>query len=186
MCCSCSLVALSVPLTMLSTSRDYTKVEQFEIVDGTQKDIFETFLVFQSTGNSTCQRCSSCFSQSSGRNACNLHLNLTLKPVWFCIFYARNFAWMGFAFTLHAELLQVACQLPVKLMLSLALLWEVPLGLSQLNDVTERRRVPLQDEDHPGNDPHLVPRLLRLCSGMILERFRSVSASVDSKNIRSI
>ena len=35
-------------------------------------------------------------------------------------------------------------------------------GLNQLNDGTDKRRVPLQDEDHHGNDLHLVlgfPRL---------------------------
>ena len=44
---------------------------------------------------------------------------------------------------------------------------ELRLGLSPLNDGTDRRRVPLQDEDHPGNDPHLVPGFPRLCSGRI-------------------
>ena len=34
---------------------------------------------------------------------------------------------------------------------------EPRLGLNQLKDGTVRRRDPLQDEDHPGNDPHFVP-----------------------------
>ena len=58
---------------------------------------------------------------------------------------------------------------------------EPRLGLNQLNDVTDRRRVPLQDEDHPGNDPHLVPAFSRLCFGTLPERFRSVSVPVGSK-----
>ena len=49
---------------------------------------------------------------------------------------------------------------------------EPRLGLNQINDATDRRRVPLQDEDHLENDPHLVPGFPRLCSGMIAERFR--------------
>ena len=44
---------------------------------------------------------------------------------------------------------------------------ETHLGLNQLNDGTDRRRVPHQDEEHPGNDPHLVPDFPRLCSGML-------------------
>ena len=36
------------------------------------------------------------------------------------------------------------------------------LRLSQLNDGIDRWRVPLQDEDHPGNDPHLVPGFPRM------------------------
>ena len=63
---------------------------------------------------------------------------------------------------------------------------EPPLGLRQLNDEIDKRRVPLQDEDHPGNDPHLVPGFPRLCSGTFPERFRSVSVSVGSKEIRII
>ena len=43
---------------------------------------------------------------------------------------------------------------------------EPRLCLSQSNDGIDRRRVPLQDEDDPGNDPPLVPAFPRLCSGM--------------------
>ena len=62
---------------------------------------------------------------------------------------------------------------------------EPHLGLNQLNDGTDRRRVPLQDEDHPGNDPHLVPGFPHLCSGMFPERFRSASVSVGSREFSS-
>ena len=31
---------------------------------------------------------------------------------------------------------------------------ELRLGLNQLNDRADRRRVPLYDDDHPGNDAH--------------------------------
>ena len=63
---------------------------------------------------------------------------------------------------------------------------EPPLGLSQLDDETDRRRVPLQDEDHPGNDPHLVPGFPHLCSGTVPKRFRSVYVSVGSTEVRQI
>ena len=58
---------------------------------------------------------------------------------------------------------------------------EPRLGLNQLNDGTDRWRVPLHDEDHPGNDPHLVPVFPRLCSGMTPERFRGASVTVGSE-----
>ena len=58
--------------------------------------------------------------------------------------------------------------------------------MSQLNDGIDRRRVSVQDEDHPGNDPHLVPDFPRLCSGMFPERFRSASVSVGSEETRLI
>ena len=60
------------------------------------------------------------------------------------------------------------------------------LGLSQLKDGSDRLRVALQDEDHPANDPHLVPAFPRLCSGMFPKRFRSVSVSVGSTEVRLI
>ena len=60
---------------------------------------------------------------------------------------------------------------------------EPRLGVSQLNDGINRRRVPLQDEDHLGNDLHLVPGFPRLCSGMFPERFRSASVTVGSREI---
>ena len=41
-----------------------------------------------------------------------------------------------------------------------------PLGLSQLNCWTDSQRTPLQDGDHSGNDPQLVPDFLCQCSGM--------------------
>ena len=63
---------------------------------------------------------------------------------------------------------------------------EPRLGLNQLNVGTDRRRVQLQDEDRSGNDSHLVPAFPRLCSGMFPERFRSVSVSVGSREIRLI
>ena len=61
---------------------------------------------------------------------------------------------------------------------------ELLLCVSQLNDKVDRRRVPIQDEDHPGNNPHLVPGFPRLCSGMFPERFRSASVSVGSEETR--
>ena len=63
---------------------------------------------------------------------------------------------------------------------------EPRIGLSHLNDGTDRRRVPLQDKDHPGNNPHLVPDFPRLCSGMFPERFWSASVSVGSREIRLV
>ena len=63
---------------------------------------------------------------------------------------------------------------------------EPRLCVNQLNEGIERRRVPLQDEDHPGNDPHLVPGFPRLCSGLFPERFRSASLSVGSEQTRLI
>ena len=63
---------------------------------------------------------------------------------------------------------------------------EYRLGLNQLNDGTGRLSIPLQDEDHSGNDPQLIAGFLRLCSGMFPERFRSVSVTVGSKEIRLV
>ena len=63
---------------------------------------------------------------------------------------------------------------------------EPRLGLSQLNDAIDRRRVPFQDEDHPGSDPHLVPGFPHLCSGLFPERFRRMSVIVGSGEIRLI
>ena len=63
---------------------------------------------------------------------------------------------------------------------------EPRLGLNHLNDGTDGRRVPLKDEEHPENDPHLVPDFPRLCSRMFPERFRSASVPVGSKEIRPI
>ena len=63
---------------------------------------------------------------------------------------------------------------------------EPRLGLNQLNDGTDKRRVPLQDEDHPGNHHHLVPGFPTLCFGKFPERFRSASVSVVSREIRVI
>ena len=42
-----------------------------------------------------------------------------------------------------------------------------PLGLSQLNCWADSQRTPLQDGDHSGNDPRLVPDFLLQCSGML-------------------
>ena len=57
-------------------------------------------------------------------------------------------------------------------------------GLSQLGCWHDRRRTPLQDGDHSGNDPRLVPGFLRQRSGRFLERFRRMSVSVGSREIR--
>ena len=63
---------------------------------------------------------------------------------------------------------------------------EPRLGLNQLNDGTDRRRIPLQDENHSGNEPHLVPGFPSLCSGMFPQRFRIVSVLVGSKEIHLV
>ena len=60
------------------------------------------------------------------------------------------------------------------------------LGLNQSNDGIDRGSVPLKDEDHSGNDPHLIPGLLRLRSGTFPERFRSVSVPVGSRQNRLV
>ena len=64
-------------------------------------------------------------------------------------------------------------------------IWKEPrLSLNQLNDGADTRGVSLQDEDRFGNDPHLVPGFLRLCSGNFPEQFRRVSVSVGLREIR--
>ena len=60
---------------------------------------------------------------------------------------------------------------------------EPRLGLNQLNDATDGRRAPLQDEDLPGSNPQSVPGFPRSCPGMFPEMFRSASVSVGSKEI---
>ena len=59
------------------------------------------------------------------------------------------------------------------------------LGLNLLNDGTDRRRVAPQDEDHPGNDPQLVPGFPCLCWGLFPERFRCVCRTCVFKRISS-
>ena len=49
------------------------------------------------------------------------------------------------------------------------------LSLSQLGYWHHRQRTPLQDEDHSGNDPRLVPGFLRRGSGMVPEWSRNGS-----------
>ena len=76
------------------------------------------------------------------------------------------------------------CEDDSKPLLELLSACEEPgLYLKQLNDVTDRKRVPFQDEDHPGNDPHLVLGFPRLCSGTFAERSRSLSVHVGGKKI---
>ena len=57
-----------------------------------------------------------------------------------------------------------------------------------LRETLGERRVVTEDsisaEDHSGNDPQLIPSFLCPCSEMFPERFRSVSVSVGSKEIR--
>ena len=60
---------------------------------------------------------------------------------------------------------------------------EPRLCLSQLNDGIDRRRVPLQDEDHSGSRLHSLTGFPRMCSGMFPERFRNASLSVGSREI---
>ena len=60
------------------------------------------------------------------------------------------------------------------------------LGLSQLDCWTNRQKTPLQNGDHSGNDPQLVPDFLCHCFGMFLERFRRVPVFVGSREIRLI
>ena len=57
-------------------------------------------------------------------------------------------------------------------------------GLSELGCWHDSQRTPLQDGDHSGNDPCSVPGFLRQRSGMFLERFRRMLASVGSRGIR--
>ena len=45
-------------------------------------------------------------------------------------------------------------------------------GQSQSNSWSHGQRTPLQDGDHSGNDPQLVPGFLAHCSGIFRERFR--------------
>ena len=47
-------------------------------------------------------------------------------------------------------------------------------GLYQQSDATDRLRISFQDKDHSGNDPHLGPGFVSICSGMLPEQFRSV------------
>ena len=56
-----------------------------------------------------------------------------------------------------------------------------PVGLNELSHWTVKMRIPLQVEDIPRNDPHLVPSFLRMCCGMFPEKFRSVSVPVGSR-----
>ena len=58
---------------------------------------------------------------------------------------------------------------------------EYRLGLNRMSDGTDRRRIPLQDEDHSGHDPHLLPGFLCLCSGMFPKRFPTVSVPACSR-----
>ena len=57
-------------------------------------------------------------------------------------------------------------------------------GLSQLDSWHDRQRAPLQDGDHSGNDPHLVPGFLCQRSGLLPERFGRMSVSLGSEEIR--
>ena len=59
-------------------------------------------------------------------------------------------------------------------------------GLSQLGCWHDRQRTPLQDGDHSGKDPRLVPVFLRYRSRMFPERFRKMSVPVGSREIRPI
>ena len=60
---------------------------------------------------------------------------------------------------------------------------EPRLSLNQFSDGNDRLRITLLVEDHSGNDPHLVPGFLRLCSGKFPEQFRSVPAPVRLREI---
>ena len=59
-------------------------------------------------------------------------------------------------------------------------------GLNWLSDGTDRWRIPLQDEDNSGKNPHSVPGFPRLCSGMFPKRFRTVSVPTGSREIRLV
>ena len=63
---------------------------------------------------------------------------------------------------------------------------EPRLGVSHLDERTDRHRLPLQDEDDPGNDRQLVPGFPPLYYGTFTEWVRSVSVSVGSTEIRLI
>ena len=56
-------------------------------------------------------------------------------------------------------------------------------GLNQLDCWHDRQRTPLQDGDHSGNGPRLVPGFLSQCTGMFPERFRRMSVPVGSREI---
>ena len=64
---------------------------------------------------------------------------------------------------------------------------EPRLGLNHLNDGTDRRRVSLQDEDHPGNDPHLVPAFAEFVfpnvPGTVPERVCTCGLKRNSSNL---
>ena len=56
--------------------------------------------------------------------------------------------------------------------------------LNQLNCWHDRQRTPLQDGDHSGNDPRLVPAFLRQRSEVFWERFRRMPVPVGSRKSR--
>ena len=58
------------------------------------------------------------------------------------------------------------------------------LGLSHLGCWHDRQRTPLQDWDPSGNDPRLVSGSLHQRSGKLSERFRTISVSVGSREVR--
>ena len=53
--------------------------------------------------------------------------------------------------------------------------------LSQLGCWQNKQRFPVQDGDHSGDDPHLVPGFVRQRSGVFPERFRRMSVRLVSR-----
>ena len=53
------------------------------------------------------------------------------------------------------------------------------LGLSQLSDGTDKRRIPFQDEDLSWNKPHLLPGFPSPCSELFMKQLQIVSVTVD-------
>ena len=60
------------------------------------------------------------------------------------------------------------------------------MSLNRLTEGTGRRRTLLQDEDHSGNNPRLIPGIPSLCSEMLPDRFRIVSVLVRSRKIHLV
>ena len=51
-------------------------------------------------------------------------------------------------------------------------------------DVPNKRRIPFQNEDHPGKVFHLVRGFERLYTGRLVKWFQSVPVPVNSRDIR--
>ena len=122
------------------------------------------------------------FWETVDRQAKNVHFDLQSQSdtkfhhffhnnVWFSMFrrtFLQSESWTIWVKLFFQSSLWINCE-------------ELRLVLNHINNGTDSRRVPLQDEDHPGNDPHVVPDFPPLCSGIIPERSRSASVSAGSR-----